>query len=100
LIISEFPGSILYISAKDKPALSDPRLNGSFRSAGNYVVQAADAVKTIAEGDHLKCGSIDVEVVETPGHTAGGVIYVVKDKKAIFTGDPLFKGKIGRFGGR
>jgi glyoxylase-like metal-dependent hydrolase (beta-lactamase superfamily II) len=95
-IISEFPGSVLYISAKDKPALFDPRLSYSFRSAGNYVLQAVDAVKTIAEGDHLKCGSIDVEVVETPGHTAGGVIFVVTDKKTIFTGDTLFKGNVGR----
>ena len=34
------------------------------------------------------------EVYETPGHTKGSVIYVFED--AIFTGDTLFKGSVGR----
>jgi glyoxylase-like metal-dependent hydrolase (beta-lactamase superfamily II) len=96
-LLTEFPGSVLYISAKDQPALFDPQLSGSHRSAGNYVLQNTDTLQNISEGDHLKCGDIDVEVSETPGHTVGGVIFILRDKKVIFSGDTLFRKNIGRW---
>lgn len=42
----------------------------------------------------LKIGSFNVEVIFTPGHTEGSVIYVIG--KNIFTGDTLFRGSVGR----
>ena len=46
------------------------------------------------EGDVVKIGSIEVEVMETPGHTPGSV--VLKADGVLFTGDTLFRGSIGR----
>ena len=48
---------------------------------------------------HLKEGKMSVgpflfEVISTPGHTPGSVLFVFDD--IIFTGDTLFKGSIGR----
>ena len=37
-----------------------------------------------------------LEVIETPGHTPGGVCYWFKDAGICFTGDTLFKGSCGR----
>lgn len=48
---------------------------------------------TLEEGKHTICG-IEVEVIATPGHTAGGVCYVIG--KNIFSGDTLFAGSVGR----
>ena len=45
-------------------------------------------------GDVVKIGSIEVEVMETPGHTPGSV--VLKAEGVLFTGDTLFRGSIGR----
>lgn len=46
------------------------------------------------EGDTLKLGSLTISVLHTPGHTPGGVCLKVGD--ALFTGDTLFQGSMGR----
>ncbi len=46
------------------------------------------------EGDRIRVGSVEVEVIHTPGHTPGGV--TLKAGDALFTGDTLFKGSMGR----
>ena len=46
------------------------------------------------DGDVIKVGSLDVEVIGTPGHTPGGV--VLKCESVLFTGDTLFAGSVGR----
>lgn len=48
----------------------------------------------IAEGDVLRVGSLGFEVVHTPGHAPGHVIY--KHGDTVFGGDLLFAGSIGR----
>ena len=42
----------------------------------------------------MNIGPFNFEVIFTPGHTEGSVIYVFED--SIFTGDTLFKGSVGR----
>ena len=46
------------------------------------------------EGDEIVIGGISVQVISTPGHTPGSVVLIAG--KALFTGDTLFKGSIGR----
>lgn len=46
------------------------------------------------EGDTLTLGSLTISVLHTPGHTPGGVCLKVED--ALFTGDTLFQGSMGR----
>ncbi len=46
------------------------------------------------EGDRLSIGPIQVEVLETPGHTPGSV--TLRAGGALFTGDTLFQGSMGR----
>jgi glyoxylase-like metal-dependent hydrolase (beta-lactamase superfamily II) len=53
-------------------------------------------VKTVVDGDVLEFGPYKIKVVETPGHTPGGVSYVLEEQKTIFSGDTLFRGRIGR----
>lgn len=49
--------------------------------------------KLCNEGD-LMVGHFRIKVIETPGHTAGGVCYMIGD--LVFTGDTLFDGGYGR----
>lgn len=46
------------------------------------------------DGDVFRVGGLTFEVLETPGHTPGGVCLICGD--AIFTGDTLFRDSCGR----
>jgi hydroxyacylglutathione hydrolase len=46
------------------------------------------------EGDTVSVGNLNIEVLHTPGHSAGSVTLKVQD--VLFTGDTLFRGSCGR----
>ena len=46
------------------------------------------------DGDEVKVAGLTFKVMETPGHTPGGVTLICGD--ALFTGDTLFRGSCGR----
>ena len=48
----------------------------------------------LKDGDILEVGSLNIEVIHTPGHTPGSVCYLVGEN--LFTGDTLFVGAAGR----
>lgn len=50
----------------------------------------------LEEGDVLKVGSVEFNVVHTPGHTPGHVVIFNQELKIAFVGDVLFRGSIGR----
>lgn len=50
--------------------------------------------KTLKNGEELEICGLKIKVIATPGHTPHGVSYLIGD--ALFTGDTLFKGSIGR----
>jgi len=48
----------------------------------------------VREGDEIRLGTYLIKVLHTPGHSPGGVCYLAPG--AVFTGDTLFAGSIGR----
>lgn len=52
------------------------------------------------DGENFQLGNITIEVVHTPGHTIESTCYLLKNEKgkpyAVFTGDTLFVGDVGR----
>ncbi len=54
-----------------------------------------DVDVTVTDGEELKIGNSGVKVLHTPGHTEDSIC--LYDGKALFTGDTLFVGTIGRF---
>lgn len=48
----------------------------------------------LSEGDVISLGETDLRVIETPGHTAGGICFATDNE--IFTGDTLFRMSVGR----
>ncbi len=51
--------------------------------------------KYIKDGDIIKLGNHNITVMETPGHTSGGVCYRIDDE--IYSGDTLFRETVGRW---
>lgn len=76
----------IYISEEDYRMME----NGEYIYGD--VIQKVD--RFLKEGDTFRIGSIEIKCIHTPGHTPGGICFLVGD--SIFTGDTLFAGSIGR----
>ena len=58
------------------------------------------SIHSAADGEVFKIGKLQLQVLHTPGHTLESTCYLLKDENerdhAIFTGDTLFVGNVGR----
>lgn len=52
--------------------------------------------KKLKDGEKLKLGNIEFEVVHTPGHTPGSICLYDKKQKLLITGDTVFSNAVGR----
>ena len=57
--------------------------------ADDVEADGSDFDRLLADGEHLELGTLDIEVIATPGHTPACVTYLVGDDTA-FVGDTLF----------
>jgi hydroxyacylglutathione hydrolase len=58
--------------------------------------ESYQADHTVAGGETLELAGLQVEVLFTPGHSPGHVTYAISDEEALFSGDVLFQGSVGR----
>ncbi len=88
-------GAKVVIHEADKDCLTDPvksLCSGNFPEEQHPV----QADITVADGDVLTLGDEEIRVIGTPGHTKGGVCYVIEGERTIITGDTLFCMTVGR----
>jgi len=52
--------------------------------------------RQLVEGDKVTLGSLNAQVLETPGHTAGHIVYHLPENDIVFVGDTLFALGCGR----
>ena len=50
----------------------------------------------VTDGDFINVGSLRFDVLATPGHSKGGLCFLERNEKVLFSGDTLFAGAIGR----
>jgi hydroxyacylglutathione hydrolase len=55
-----------------------------------------EADHTVAGGETLELAGLTIDVIFTPGHSPGHVTYAIRDEDALFSGDVLFQGSVGR----
>ena len=82
-----FPGLKVFVHPEDAKIITHPLNN--FPPDYPPVAMPDNVVWDIAE---IK----GCEVIETPGHTPGGVCYYFPEEKIVFTGDTLFNYSVGR----
>jgi hydroxyacylglutathione hydrolase len=58
--------------------------------------ESYDADFTVTGGDTLELAGLTLDVVFTPGHSPGHVTYAIAEEEALFSGDVLFQGSVGR----
>ena len=80
----------VYMSHKD---LSADVGNSHFGT--DWELDPPDDTHFVTEGDEIEAGALTFTVLETPGHTPGGLTFMIED--CLFTGDTLFRLSCGRY---
>ncbi len=73
------------------------RMEESAQIMQTFGVQGVETPKAdeyINDGDTVKFGNTTIKAIATPGHTEGGMCYLIDGK--LFSGDTLFKDTVGR----
>lgn len=85
-------GAAVVMHAADLPLLA--QAPETARHFGIRVAAPRPPDRLVREGDRIAVGGVELEVLETPGHTPGGIS--LGTAGAIFVGDTLFAGSVGR----
>ncbi len=94
--LREITNAPICIGEFDSQGYNNDSLNLSLMMGGAYPSMSAFSPPDvlIKSGDTLPFGTDEILCLHTPGHTLGGLCYVLND--TIFTGDTLFMDSIGR----
>jgi hydroxyacylglutathione hydrolase len=58
--------------------------------------ESYEAEHTVEGGERLELAGFEIDVLFTPGHSPGHVTFSIPDEQAVFSGDVLFQGSVGR----
>ena len=61
---------------------------------GMSMMEIPEINQYINDGDVIKLGNLEIKVIHTPGHTQGGVCFLVE--RNLFSGDTIFRESVGR----
>jgi glyoxylase-like metal-dependent hydrolase (beta-lactamase superfamily II) len=92
--VARATGAPVYCPEIEVPVLADIMAFVPYAGFGPYESYEAD--RTIKGGETLELAGLGLEVIFTPGHSPGHVTYSVRGEQAIFSGDVLFQGSVGR----
>ncbi|MDQ3722981.1 MAG: MBL fold metallo-hydrolase [Actinomycetota bacterium] len=92
--VARATGAPVYCPQLEVPVLQDVMAFVPWPGFGPY--ESWDPEHTVAGGETLELAGLTLDVVFTPGHSPGHVTYSVRDEGALFSGDVLFQGSVGR----
>ena len=92
--VAEATGAPVYVSEIERPVLADIMSYVPFPGFGPYESYEAD--HTLKGGEQLELAGFEIDVLFTPGHSPGHLTYSIPSARAIFSGDVLFQGSVGR----
>jgi hydroxyacylglutathione hydrolase len=87
-------GAPVWCPEMETPVLADINSYVPWPGFGPY--ESYDADHTVKGGEKLELAGMEIDVIFTPGHSPGHVTYSVPAEQAIFSGDVLFQGSVGR----
>ncbi|MEA2144928.1 MAG: hydroxyacylglutathione hydrolase [Solirubrobacteraceae bacterium] len=92
--VARATGAPVYCPQLEVPVLQDIMAFVPWPGFGPY--ESWDPEHTVAGGERLELAGLDIDVHFTPGHSPGHVAYAIADDQALFSGDVLFQGSVGR----
>jgi glyoxylase-like metal-dependent hydrolase (beta-lactamase superfamily II) len=92
--VARATGAPVYCPQLEVPVLADIMRYVPWPGFGPY--ESYDADETVAGGERLELAGLELDVLFVPGHSPGHVAYSIPSEQAIFSGDVLFQGSIGR----
>jgi glyoxylase-like metal-dependent hydrolase (beta-lactamase superfamily II) len=92
--VARASGAPVYCPRLEVPVLADIMAFVPWPGFGPY--ESYDADETVEGGEALELAGLTLDVIFTPGHSPGHVTYSVRDEAAMFSGDVLFQGSVGR----
>ncbi len=87
-------GAPVYCPEIEVPILADIMRFVPWEGFGPFESYEAD--EALRGGETLELAGMELDVVFTPGHSPGHVTYAVRGEDALFSGDVLFQGSVGR----
>ena len=87
-------GAPVYCPEIEVPVLADIMSFVPWPGFGPF--ESYDADETVSGGERLELAGFEIDVLFTPGHSPGHVTYAIADEAALFSGDVLFQGSVGR----
>jgi hydroxyacylglutathione hydrolase len=92
--VARATGAPVWCPELEAPVLADIDRYVPWPEFGPF--ESYDADHTVGGGEKLELAGFEIDVIFTPGHSPGHVSYSIADEKALFSGDVLFQGSVGR----
>jgi glyoxylase-like metal-dependent hydrolase (beta-lactamase superfamily II) len=92
--VARATGAPVYVPELEAEILAN--INDYVRFPGFGPFESYNAEQTVAGGETLELAGLTFQVTFTPGHSPGHVSYAVPEDDALFSGDVLFQGSVGR----
>ena len=92
--VAEATGAEVWVPEAERQVLADINSYVPWPGFGPY--QSWEAEHTLKGGERLELADFEIDVLFTPGHSPGHVSFSIADERALFSGDVLFQGSVGR----
>ena len=92
--VAKAPGAPVYCPKLETEVLADIMAFVPYAGFGPFESYEAD--HTIEGGETLELAGLQFEIDFVPGHSPGHVSYALPEHQALFSGDVLFQGSVGR----
>jgi glyoxylase-like metal-dependent hydrolase (beta-lactamase superfamily II) len=92
--VARATGAEVWVPAIEKMVLADINAFVPFPGFGPF--EDWEAEHTLSGGEKLELAGMEIDVIFTPGHSPGHVTFSIPSERAIFSGDVLFQGSVGR----
>ena len=92
--VARATGAEVWCPAGETAILADIMRYVPYAGFGPY--ESWQAEHPVTGGDRIELAGLTFDVIDTPGHSPGHVSYAVAGEDALFSGDVLFQGSVGR----